>query len=430
MGALRLQYKAISKAGRGVRSLFSKAPRATEVMTRLGWLLRRTLPGRAAQHAGTPPFITIELHPAVKPVKIAATADGELTVSLPGASSLGPGYVQHVLELLDGLLEEIDFVWEPSSDGYATRRDKAALQRQFADWLAHRLPPILEGRASPQLGIPQEPRLVIEAVVLTPMGPRSREWCQRVISGGAEGLAAASDSWAMWDRSSPGALALARGLWTMWIEVPWRLAMGEDEAGVQKQAHGELAAAYKLEPSLPLPWAEWAELLDLLDLDDEVSEEVRARGGEQPGVIGYRRHSARFTLPAGWSIQLTANFADAWEDGGATMIASDGDRTVRCSCAEADGESASELLAKIPMRGDVLERHDRDGYLGRIEAQDDLVNGVRLVTAVMACAGGVAVISAVLRANNDDDGWAIAVWRSLERDVATADEDATGDADD
>lgn len=418
MDALRLQYKAISKAGRGVRSLFSKAPKSVEVMTRLGWLLRRKLPGRATQHAGSPPKITIELHHAIKPVKIAATADGELLVSLPGASSVGPGYVQHVIELLDGILEEIDFVWDPASTGYATKRDKAALQREFVDWLRGQLPPIFEGKASRQLSIPQEPELLVEdAALLTPMGPRSRAWCERVLAGGDDGWAAAGESWPMWSSATAGALAFARALWVLWIEVPWRLAMGELEEGVQKQAHRELAAAYKLEPALPMPWAEWAELIDLLDLDDEVTDEVRSRGIDLVGTIGYRRHPARFQLTAGWSVALSPNFADAWEDDGATMIASDGDRTVRFSCAESEGDTGNQILAKIPMRGEVLARHDHDGYVGRVEGRDDDVNGIRLVTAAMALEGSVSVMSAVLRANRSDDNWAIGVWRTLERRV-------------
>jgi hypothetical protein len=335
-----------------------------------------------------------------------------------------------VIELLDGILEEIDFVWDPQDERYASKRDFAALQQVFVSWLTRQLPEILAGTASKQLGIPQQPRLEVDdAAVLTPMGPRSRQWCEQVMVG-ADGpneaaTAAASDMWPMWETSSPAALSLARGLWLLWVEVPWRLPMGEQEEGVMKQAHRDLSAAYAADPTLPLPWAEWAELLDYLDLDDDVSDDVRQRGAAENGTIGYRRHPARFQLTTGWSVRLTPNFSDSWVDDGAAMLASDGDRSVRCSCAESDGDSASEILAKIPMHGEVLARHDEDGYQGRVEARDDEVHGVRLVTAIMATAGSAAVLSAVLRSGNHDDGWAIETWRTLRRQVrATTQEEA------
>jgi hypothetical protein len=203
------------------------------------------------------------------------------------------------------------------------------------------------------------------------------------------------------------------------MEVPWRPPIGDLERELMEQAHRELAQAYKLAPGGELPWPEWAELVDYLDLDDDVTEQVRTRGAPGTATIGYRRYPARFDLSAGWSVRLSPNFADSWQDDGASLVATDGDRSIRCSCAEAEGESAGQILAKIPMLNDVVARFDEDGYQGRVEARNDESNGVRVLTAIMATAGSAAVITAVLLQGGDE--WAIETWRTLRCDPASDD---------
>lgn len=435
MEPLRFSYQAVSKSGRGVLSLFSRPPKAAELMDRASRLLRRKLPGRCTTAAGasgaagatgkggaspSSTTISIELHPWAAPVKITAPADGELSITIT-ATALGAGYVRYVVELMESVLEELDLMWPPGSDAYPTTRDAAALGRLCAAWLIGQLQAILDGReASKQLGIPQEPRLEVEgAAVLTPMGPRSRAWCEAVIAAGESG-AAGLDYWPMGEAATAAALQWARGMWHLWVEVPWRLPMGESERGVMLDAHKALSAAYRADKALAMPWAEWAELVDILDEDDDLTPEIRQRGldAEEPAQrLGYRRYPARFELTSGWSLRLSPNFADSWADGGAAMVGSDGERSVRCSCAESDGKTASEILAATPMQGDVLARLDEGPYRGRIEGFNDGINGVRMLTAIMATDGGAAVVSIVARYGDDD--WAIQAWWSLRRrDVA------------
>jgi hypothetical protein len=403
-----LKAKAVSKAGRGVRSLFSKAPKSAAVLDRAARLLRRKVPGRVAVAADS---ITLDLHPGEAAVKLVATSDGELAVTA-SAVVLGPGYLQYVVDLLDGILEEIDFVWQPDGDSFVGTRGLAALQREFTTWLQHELAEIVAGRRSRQLAMPQHPRYEIEAGVLTSMGPRSSAWCDATLADGSAG----QDLWPLWALATPATLARARGLWLLWMEVPWRTPMGAVEGDLMAQAHRELSQAYRLDAELELPWAEWGELVDYLDVDDDVTQEVRTRGAHATPTIGYRRHPGRFALAAGWSVRLTANFADSWQDDGASMMATDGDRSVRCSCAESEGDPASVILAKIPMHGEVLARFDEGGYQGRIEARDDEANSLRILTAIMATAGSAAVITTVLLPG--DEAWAIETWRTLRCDEA------------
>jgi hypothetical protein len=407
MDDLGLQARALSKAGRGVRSLFSKAPKTSESLDRAARLLRRKFPTRVAL-AGDE--LRLELHPAVAPVTLCSAGDGELLVRAP-AAALGPGYVRYVVALLDEILDEIDYVWHADAS-FAGSRDAAALEQQFLDWLQGQLRAVRHGGASRQLAMPQRPRYDVEAALLTPTGPRSLQWCEAVLADGAAGR----DFWLLWEPATAATLAQARGLWLLWMEVPWRLPMGDLEQGLLEQAHRELGAALRLGPELELPWAEWAELVDYLDLDDEVTPTVRERGLALDPAIGYRRYPAFFDLTADWSVRLTPNFADSWQHEGSSMVATDGDRSIRCSCAEADEDDPARILAKIPMRGEVVARLEEGSYQGRVEGKDDDVNGVRILTAIMTTARSAAVITMVLR--HGDDEWGIETWRTLRREPA------------
>ncbi|MEZ4361831.1 MAG: hypothetical protein R3B48_16700 [Kofleriaceae bacterium] len=412
MDAPGLHVKALSKSARGIRSLFSKAPSAAQALDRAARLLRRKLPGQVAV-AGD--VIKLDLHPASGAVELRAGEDGALCVDAP-AAALGPGYVRYVVALLDELLDEVDFVWDREAGGYVADRDVAALEQTFLRWLQAELGQIRDGGASRQLGMPQVPRYVVDAPVLTPMGPRSKAWCDAVLADGAAGR----DFWPLWDLATPAALARARALWLLWMEVPWRLPMGDLEEEVMEATHRELSAALRLAPEQELPWAEWAELVDYLDLDDEVTPAVRERGVPLDPVQGYRRYPAYFDLTAGWSLLLTPNFADSWQHDGASMVATDGERSVRCSCAEADGPP-DQILAKIPMRGEILARLEEGGYHGRVEAVDD-EDGLRVLTAIMTTEGSAAIVTIVVR--RGDEEWGLATWRTLERASAERRADA------
>ncbi|HRC55547.1 MAG TPA: hypothetical protein PKU97_06445 [Kofleriaceae bacterium] len=401
----RLQWRAVSKAGRGARSLFSKVPKAEAVMERVGRLARRKLGARVVLGADR---LAMELHPAAK-VALVAPADGVLELTID-AAFVGPGLAGYVLAQVELLLHEVDFVWQADAEGDAVSspRDAAALQRGFAAWVKEQVAARAQG-GSRQIGIPQDPQSELAGAVLLPLGPRDEPWCQAVLADPE----AARDGWPLWQPATEATLALARGLWHLWMEVPWRAVTTDEDHALLARAHRELAAAFRLDASLPLPWAEWAELVDQMDLDDEVTAEVRARGVDGTPVAGYRRHPARFAVNHGWSLLLPAHCTITRQDDADTLAAADGERSLRCTCAESTGESAAAILAKIPMRSDVVERFDQGGQLGRIERREDEDYGVCVATGIMTTEDHAAVLTVL--ALPGDDEWALSVWRSLRR---------------
>lgn len=401
----RLKWRAVSKAGRGARSLFSKAPKAGATLERAGRLLRRKLGSRVSVGAER---LSLSLHPACS-VSVTTPEDGALEVTCD-LVSVGPGLAPLVLAMLEPLLDELDFVWHPGDESLAPR-EVAALQRGFSAWVQDRV-----RAAGPDvmlhLGIPRNPTFEVEAAVLTPMGPRDLTWCQQV----AERPESAADGWPLWQSATEASLALARGLWLLWLELPWRMPTTEDDHELAARAHRELRTAYQLDPTLPLPWTEWAELLRTHDeLADELTPLVEENGQHGTPTIGYRRYPMVATIAHGWSAQLPPHCVTSLE-GDDTLLASDGVFQLRCTCTESAGDDASTILAKVPMRREPIERFAEGGQMGRIEVRDDDRYGVRVFTGIMATDGHAAVITVMALPGEED--WVLTLWRSLRRELA------------
>src|SRR4051812_15590105 len=143
--------------------------------------------------------ITLEVHPAAGPVRISVLPDGDLEVT-GETSTVGPGYQAHVIALVDPVLEELDFAWDGEPED-----PRAAMTA----WLAAEL----AGGAT-RIGLRPELSFVLDAPVLTAMGPRDAAWRDAVIADPARG----ADAFAWWD-DGPGQLERSRALLAMWLDV-------------------------------------------------------------------------------------------------------------------------------------------------------------------------------------------------------------------
>jgi hypothetical protein len=259
--------------------------------------------------------------------------------------------------------------------------------------------------------VPANPTYDLDDALLTPLGPREAQWCDAVLARPE----AAADGWPLWRPATDATLALARALWLLWIEVPWRLPTTEDDHELAALAHRELSAAYELDASLPMPWPDWAELVRLHDeLEDELTATIRGQVGQGKPTIGYKRHPAYATIINGWGVHLPPHTVTSMQEGD-TLLASDGVFQLRCTCTESAGDSASTILAKVPMRSEVLERFDEGGQVGRIEVRDDERYGVRVFTGIMTTDGHAAVMTVLALPNEED--WVLTLWRSLRREA-------------
>ena len=238
------------------------------------------------------------------------------------------------------------------------------------------------------------------------MGPRDAAWRDAVIAEPARG----ADAFAWWERA-PGRAERARALLAMWLDLPWRVPLDDDERARAERVDADLAAAHRADAGLALPWAAWAELLGHLDADGAHAEEVRARAqGLAPAQIGYRRHPMEIELSGGWTLELPGAFVGAWEGEGERWWATDGDRVVEFTSLTAEAETDSDrLLAVAPEAGPVIARWSEGAQRGRAEARDD--GDIHVVSGLMVRAPHVAILTC--KGAAADEPWALATWRSL-----------------
>jgi hypothetical protein len=387
----RIDLVAKSRKGRG---LFRKGPDPREVGDRLARLARRMLRD-AVSRAGTKGdryIVELACHPAAPPATLVVEPSAEIHLRADVAA-VGPGYQLHLVELLDPILDELDYAWTETCDLAAAR---AAL-------CLHVLGEVREAAGQVRIGMPDARRFRLDAPVLTPLGPRDEEWRVRLLADAAH----AADTFAWWD-VGPGRKELSRALLAMSLEVPWREPLDADERELMTKVDEDLRAARKADPALALPWPEWKELLLHLGIDDE---EVTAQAGDRKPTLGYRRHELEIDLSGGWRIVIPGALVGRWDDDGAKYWATDGDRAIEFSSLTApDEQDSAKLLAVAPERHPVLERIADGARCGRAEAFEEA--GVPIVIGLMTKAPHVGILTV----KGGTQEWALATWRSLQHD--------------
>ncbi|CAN5868652.1 hypothetical protein BH11MYX3_BH11MYX3_22790 [soil metagenome] len=375
------------KAKAGLRALIGRAPDAREVGDRLARIARRMFGERVRDASAR--RVTLDLHPAAAALRINVLPDGDLEIT-GDTTAIGPGYHAAVLAQLAPMLDELDFTWADEQPDPRTA---------MTAWLASEL-----ASGKRRIALPSELAFVIDAAVLTPMGPRDQAWRDAVIADPSRG----ADAFAWWD-DGPGQLERSRALLAMSLEVPWREPLDAEERTLMVGVDKDLRAARKANKALELPWAEWAELLTWLGEDDRAAE-IRERAGSTPAVLGYRRHPIEVSLDAGWTFQLPGGFVGSWEDD--KYWSTDGDRMVELTCLTTGGDQDSAaLIAIAPEQHPVIERIVEADRQGRAEAYDD--GDVHVVQGLMATTPEVAIMTC--KGARADEPWALATWRSLRR---------------
>jgi hypothetical protein len=363
-----IDLRARSRKGKG---LFRRAPDPREIADRLGWLTLRLFKAKNPSHvslfSGARVSLTLE--------DVELRVEGE-------TSAVGPGYHADVIARLAPLLDELDFVWT------APPRSLAEIQQQMTGWLVGEL------RAGTMKWGVDRP-FVVDAPVVTPLGPRDAAWRDQVLAGGSP-----ADAFPWWDEG-PGRAARARALLAMWHEVPWREPVDDAERDVMKTADDDLRAARKL--GLAVPTGAWAELLGHLGIEEE---------GLEPGgpPIGYRRYPLDVELSGGWRVTLPGAFVGGWMDDGARYWATDGDRVIEFTSMTANEESSSDaLLAVAPERHPVIDRLADGTRRGRAEAYDE--GDMHVVIGLVTDSPEVGILTC----KGAGDAWALGVWRTLRR---------------
>ena len=335
-------------------------------------------------------IVELALHPAAR-ATVTVQPDAELVLR-GDASALGPGYCAHVVERLSPILDELDYVWTESFD-------LAATQAAACTWLAE----ALRGDGQVRIGIPAARRFVLDAPVLTPLGPRDGAWRAAVLASPSD-PAHAADALPWWD-VGPGRQERARALHAMAFDVPWREPLDSDERELMVRVDEDLRAARKADAALALPWPEWKELLVHIGIEDE---DVNEKAGDRAPVLGYRRHDLEIELTGGWRVHVPGSLVGRFEDDGAKYWATDGDRAIEFSSLTApDERDSAKLLAVAPERHPVVARITEEQRHGRVEAFEE--NGTPILICLMASAPHVGILTC----KGGTQDWALATWRSL-----------------
>jgi hypothetical protein len=375
------------KARGGLRAWFGKPPDAGEVNERLGRLLPRAWKGTEVEVSAR--RITAVLHPFAPALRITVAADGDLVVR-GEAGGVGPGLHDDVIARFAPVLDELDYAWEPDD----TDPRAAAL-----GWLRDEL----RGGAT-RPGMPEGRTFLVDAPILTALGPRDAAWRAAVLADPAAG----ADAFAWWERK-PGHLERSRAVLAMWHEVPWREAVDKAERAVMERVDADLRAARKADRELALPYAEWAELVGHLgDAERAAKLAARATG---PSVIGYRRFDMELEIADGWSMTLAGAFVGAWEDDNARYWATDGRRVVELTMLETTEHDSVALLEVAPALHPVIARAADGPRHARAEAYEE--DDVHVVHGLVAIAPHVAILTC--KGTARDEAWALATWRSLRR---------------
>jgi len=385
------------------------------------------------------PVLLVTLHPTPPPIEIRLGASGKVRIEAE-TSSTGPGYYAYLCDLLRQMAEEFDLDSEPPeirSDpgGYFATRQREPLEQHFLRWLGSACTNLCSRPASGPvpLGLSPSHKFRAEGEVLTSLGPRDRKWLEAVRADVQKGR----DFFPWWVPTPDAVYYRNRAIVRMWCEFPWRPPLTEGEGELADGIAADLATAFKLDPSIELPWAEWLELLTAIEGDREgftvtpddqvLSIELWKRTGPVPpkaGVvpIGYRRFPVRERLCSGWSIEVPGDFAREWEDT-RTWTGWNGLRTVwfqELGFAKPDGSTPSAEEALIVGRrsmpeGERLTDWTKGTVLGEAVFGPHTDDDGRTVWRLsgLAAVPGRLVICNIYVEHADDRDWAANTWRSL-----------------
>lgn len=284
------------------------------------------LDARVVRDTEDKPVLLVVLHPASPPVEIRLGATGRVRVYAP-TDPAGPGYHVHLCERLRQLATDFDLTWDDPAagdpTGYFATDDRAGCEREFLASLSR-----ICGAAAAHpgdgpiyVGLSPAHGFTAPGPVLTPLGPRPRDWLA------ATAADPAPDFYPWWNPDPDPGFYRNRALTRLWCDFPWRPPLTEEEGEMADQIANDLATAYKLDPAGELPWREWLEVLAAIDADEGVytvsptdpalTEAVTQRAWEADPAeprIGYRRFPVRVPLCGGWSIEVPGDFARGWDD--------------------------------------------------------------------------------------------------------------------
>jgi len=393
------------------------------------WVLRKCpdlLPQITQGKVNDSPAIFFRLHPGAEDVEL-SLIDPEHVVVSASTSAVGPGYHIFLVSLLKDLAHDFQTSWQRSEDesreyddetGYFFTGDEQQVFAHMTRWLQSLAKVFFDGRLDPDstgviLSMSPDTHFESDELAITPLGPRGREWIYQTSQDGARGR----DFFAWWKPGLNAEYYLGRALTLMWRTVRWRPPVCDAEEDVLKTVASSLAQAYKLDPTLPYPWAEWGQILELLEAAPPEKDLVLAHAGGSP-TIGYRRGKVTVTLTGGWRIRIPGSFSDFEFDQNNDLYALDPPREIWFTAFGRATPLTDEKfeLTKRQLKeseSDYLEEGDHYAATATIsknvrETGEDYFIMNTLNVSPAAQAACTFVYSQV-----EDKDWALEIWKSI-----------------
>lgn len=377
-----------------------------------------------------------QLHPAAESVEFELT-DAGLQVGT-STSTVGPGYHRALCALLHDAAAHLGLRWRSAEEDEDTgdetefffTGDAARVDAEMLTWLgavaAHLREALDRGATHLALAMPTDRQYLIDAAVLTALGPRDAAWIDAIAADPARGV----DFFAWW-ADGAGAL-LGRALALAWSEVPWRAPLDDAERATMQEVAELLARAWSRDPTLAYPFREWLELLDCLADTSPASQHLRATLGSLAARatgprIGYRRHDQIVHLPGSWTIRVPGSLRENFEDG--TWSAHDDGRTVWVTSFAVDGnlgaggdaaDAAALLEHKLPPGERLTLQVGRRVGVASLHKTEEDGTALWCLQAQSALPGMLAMCSIYFE-DEAHRAWAIATWHSLENRAAERD---------
>lgn len=278
--------------------LFAKI--AADIGSEARWWYRHVLDGN--------PALTVNIYPGSAGITFAAS--GATIKAFADTQAQGPGYHQHVVELLERLGKECGLNWQLVHDSttYWQSRNRTILERSFTEWLeelARQMVGQSGSGTSAVVCLSQDVRYDYPAQTVTQLGPRSEEWISEVSRGAWQ----YQEFWPWWKHGQGPESWLGRALMLMWADHPWRAPLNELEQALTDDIHFCLTQAHE-DSSLSIPWKAWHELLPWVStsqggISDRIADQAKLDTSEP---IGYRRYPVNYHLGCGWNLTLPGTY--------------------------------------------------------------------------------------------------------------------------
>lgn len=364
----------------------------------------------------------LDLHPGADYIEISIDKTGFICITSCTAAT-GPGYHAYLCDLINDLGQDLKISWivgkQTDVTSYFQTRDNASLDKYFMSWFKRLTNEILTLRPTASGNTLCMPKSFTYPdwtdYVLSQLGPRHKAWVEAIHEFDS------IDICPWWNKGFTAEYYLGRALCLMWNKVCWRDPILDEETELLKEISQLLEQAYKLDPTLRLPWNEWAEILGFLRVENAfVQSQIVQHMGRVP--IGYRRGRMTVHFPSGWQATIPGSFCHDEDNQGTTFVGYDHlARNIRIYPFSEKGlfrTSAKKIIDQYEAQCQPMPlEHKSDKLLSKAFLRYvEEANGNYWMLHGIAAITGKSLIFTICFENEELHDWAVKTWHTIKHD--------------